>query len=372
MVNAVRPRAIQLEASSFCQLRCPSCPTTSRAIHPAIGSGFLRLADFRTLLDENPQLLQIELSNYGEMLLNPELLAILELAHSRNVPLAAHNGVNLNSARDEILEGLVKYRFRFMTCSIDGASQETYGLYRVRGKFDRVIANVRKINDYKRQHGSEFPRLRWQFVVFGHNEHELPAARALAQELGMEFFAKLSWDPDLSPVRDAESVRRETGTGAATRAEFKQRTGGDYAQGICHQLWDSPQINWDGKVLGCCRNFWGDFGGNAFRDGLMPSVNHEKMVHARAMLRGRAPPRDDIPCTTCEIYLGMSAGQRWLRRDDVARGQALTVPEGLALAASWRDEGRLRDAAAAYRQILDVDPGNREALGELLRLGGGT
>ena len=48
-------------------------------------------------------------------------------------------------------------------------------------------------------------------------------------------------------------------------------------QEICHQLWDAPQINWDGKILGCCRNFWGDFGGNAFTEGLFQSVNSGQM-----------------------------------------------------------------------------------------------
>src|SRR5690349_12177568 len=94
-MQTVRPRAIRLEASSFCQLRCPSCPTTARAIHPAVGSGFLRLDDFRRLIDENPSLATIELSNYGEIFLNPQLLQIFELAHERNIALTAGNGVNL-------------------------------------------------------------------------------------------------------------------------------------------------------------------------------------------------------------------------------------------------------------------------------------
>jgi hypothetical protein len=77
-MQTIRPRAIRLEASSFCQLRCPSCPTTTRAIHPAVGSGFLRLDDFRRLIDENPSLAAIELSNFGEIFLNPQLLQIFE------------------------------------------------------------------------------------------------------------------------------------------------------------------------------------------------------------------------------------------------------------------------------------------------------
>jgi MoaA/NifB/PqqE/SkfB family radical SAM enzyme len=313
LTQIIRPDAIRLEASSFCQLRCPSCPTTAGVIHPAVGSGFLRLDDFRNLLDENPFVTSIELSNYGEIFLNPQLLQILELAHERNVALTAANGVNLNHVRDEVLEGLVRYGLQRMTCSIDGASQETYSRYRVRGNFGQVIANLRRINQFKHQYRSQFPLLRWQFIVFGHNEGELPFAHQMAQQLGMEFYVKLSWDDDFSPITDRSLVRSATNTGAATRQEFKNLYGRDYTQGICQQLWDNPQVNWDGKVLGCCRNFWGDFGGNAFTDGLVPSLNNDKIAHARKMLRGEAPPRDDIPCTTCEIYLHRRANEQWLR-----------------------------------------------------------
>jgi MoaA/NifB/PqqE/SkfB family radical SAM enzyme len=312
----ILPRSVRIEASSHCQLRCPSCPTATGAIRPAIGSGFLKLTDLRKLLDENPTLAAIELSNYGEIFLNPHLLDILALAHERQVAVSAVNGVNLNTVRAEVLEAVVKYELRTMTCSIDGASPETYKIYRVRGDFDTVIGNIRKINAHKQRLGSEFPHLRWQFVVFGHNEHELPAARRMAADLGMEFFAKLSWDDDVSPLRDKDAVRQALGVGAATRDEFRARHGRDYMDGLCHQLWDSPQINWDGKVLGCCRNFWGDFGGNAFTDGLAASLNTETLARARAMLQGQAPPRDDIPCTTCSIYIDMQTSGRWLTRPD--------------------------------------------------------
>jgi MoaA/NifB/PqqE/SkfB family radical SAM enzyme len=311
-VSNVEPTEIRLEASSFCQLRCPSCPTTTRAIHPAVGSGFLKLGDFQKLINENPWLKVIELSNYGEIFLNPDLLAMMEYAHRRNVVLRAENGVNLNSVKEEVLEGLVKYKFASMTCSIDGGSDETYKVYRIKGNFDRVIGNIKKINFYKKKYQSELPELNWQYVVFGHNEHEISAARKLAGELNMRFHVKLSWDDDFSPVQDQEAVRKETG--AASRDEFRQRKGVEYMQGICHQLWDQPQINWDGKILGCCRNFWGDFGGNAFRDGLLKSINSEKMNYARDMLRGREVERSDIPCTTCSIYQRMKADGKWLKR----------------------------------------------------------
>ena len=308
------PRRIRIEASSFCQRRCLSCPTTTGAIHPAIGSGFLRFDDFARLIAWAPRLEHIELCNYGEVFLNPDLPRILQHAHEHRIAVSIWNGANLNNAREEALEALVRYGLREMICSIDGASQETYAKYRVRGNFDAVFGNIEKINHYKKKYRSTLPHLRWQFVVFGHNEHEIPVARSMAEKLGMEFSTKLTWDPDCSPIRDPALVRLHTGSAVASRDEHERPSGESYVKYICHQLWDEPQINFDGKVLGCCRNFWGDFGGNAFTSGIIDGVNHEKMIHARQMLTGRAPLRADIPCSTCDVYIGMQQRDRFLER----------------------------------------------------------
>jgi len=303
---------INLEASSVCQLRCPSCPNTTKAILPIVGSGFLRLSDFQKLIDENPWIKRIELSNYGEIFLNPDILEIIKHAYKRKVVLTADIGVNFNNVKSDVLEGLVKYKFRSMTISIDGASNETYKQYRIRGNYNKVIENIKQINLFKKQYQSKYPLLTWQYVVFGFNEHELPKAKKLADELNMVFSPKLSWDNEFSPVVNREVVRQEIG--AATRDEYKEKFGIDYKQSICHQLWDRPQINWDGKVLGCCRNFWGDFGGNVFTDGILECLNNEKINYARNMLLGRQESRDDIPCATCEIYLDMGKKGNWLKR----------------------------------------------------------
>jgi MoaA/NifB/PqqE/SkfB family radical SAM enzyme len=201
---------------------------------PAVGNGFLRLTDFQNLLDENPLITEIELSNYGEIFLNPDLLEIIKHAYERKVTLTADNGVNLNNVKREVLEELVKYKFRSMTVSIDGASNETYKRYRIGGNYDVVIENIKKINIFKKQYQSKYPLLSWQFVIFGHNEHELTTAKKMANELNMFFYSKLSWDAEFSPVRNQEVVRKEHGI--VSRREYKEKYGMDYSQGICHQL----------------------------------------------------------------------------------------------------------------------------------------
>ncbi len=313
-MKKIKPHKIRLEASSLCQLQCPCCTTASGEIKKGIGYGYLKAVHFKKLIDENPFIKAADISNFGEIFLNPELPDIIRYAHEKDIQLTADNGVNLNTVTDEVLECLVKNRFYRISVSIDGASQETYEQYRVKGHFDTVIENIRKINRYKQKRRTPFPYLMWQFVIFGHNEHELPAAKKLATELDMTFHPKLSWDRDFSPVKNPEFIKKETGLTATDRSEYKKNTGKNYAAAICHQMWEEPQINWDGRVFGCCINYWKAYTGNVFTDGLLPTLNSEMILYARDMLLGKKPSRKDIPCSTCDLYRDYCKDNRWLKR----------------------------------------------------------
>lgn len=213
--------------------------------------------------------------------------------------------MNLNFATEAALEAVVRYRVRGLLCSIDGASQETYSRYRVNGNLHRVLANIDRIREYRAQYRSAFPLLYWQFVVFGHNEHEIEVARAMAAARGMDFVPKLSWDSDYSPVHNRDLVSIQTGIGAATRKEYQERRGTEYSRNICFQLWHKPVLNWNGAMLGCCVNYWRDFGVNGFSSTLAEAIASPKLDYARHMLTGEAEPREDIPCASCGQYAEM-------------------------------------------------------------------
>jgi MoaA/NifB/PqqE/SkfB family radical SAM enzyme len=294
-------RRIRLDVSTICQLKCKACWTADGLNRQGVvGWGLLKAERFERLLEENPDIRSIEIANWGEVFLNPEIVGIMEAAHRRGVRLSAVSGANLNRVTDEALEALVKYGFHHLSVSIDGTSRETYEQYRVGGNFDDVIANVRRINHYKRIYGSDLPHLTWQFIIFGHNEHELPEARRWAEELGMEFAPKLNHTPSVSPVKDEEFVRRASGLGAASRSEYRETVQREY-NAPCIQLWNEPQINWDGKMLGCCANKYGDFG-NVFEEGLENVLTGPKFVRAKNVVLGRVSPREDDPCFGCPVY----------------------------------------------------------------------
>lgn len=314
-----RPRQLRLEASTRCQLACPLCLTTKGKTHEGIGKGTLRFSDFRQLVDENRWLRDIELSNWGEIFLNPDLPEIIRYAYRRKIRLSAVNGTNFNHVSPAALQAMVKYRFHALTCSIDGASAETYRQYRVRGDFERVIGNLRSLQQMKQRYRSQFPRVTWQFIPFGHNQHELPRARELAKELGMDFAIKLASETSeaMFPLTDPDAIRPFTYDGIATRSEYYAKHGHKYLQNeTCLQLWRQPQVNFDGSLLGCCMNNWGTFG-NVFEEGLLSALNGERMQYAREMLQGKAPPRPDIPCSACKYFVLRRHHGNWLTDEQI-------------------------------------------------------
>jgi MoaA/NifB/PqqE/SkfB family radical SAM enzyme len=292
---------IRIDASTICQLQCPICPTANRIIAKSvIGSNYLKFSNFKQFIDQNDKIKTIELSNWGEIFLNPDLPKIIQYAHEHHVSLTAGNGVNLNRASEEVLKAVVTYKFKLINISIDGATNETYKQYRRNGNFDEVIKNIKKINEFKKRYHTVYPILIWQFIIMGHNEHELLSAKKKAKELNMIFFPKLNWDSSYSPIVDKEAVRKNAGLSFVTRDEYFQKFQKDYIL-ECSQFWTSPQINWDGKLLGCCQNMWGDYG-NVFEQGLIACLQSEKYQYAKGMILGTMPPREDIPCIKCPTY----------------------------------------------------------------------
>ena len=183
------PKKVRLEACSLCQLDCPACGSRQiEKIAPKGWSGYLKFDDFRKFIDDN-NFEEIFLSNNGEIFLNPEIDEIIKYYYQKGIKLDA--SANLNTISDKTLENLVKYKFYHMKVALDGATPETYKIYRRGGDFNKVIDNIKKINYFKKKYNSEYPHLFWQFILFGHNEHEIELAKKKAKELGMKIEFKM-------------------------------------------------------------------------------------------------------------------------------------------------------------------------------------
>ena len=306
-------KKIRVESCSLCQLRCTGCPSHAKKSRPfVLGKGYLTAANFARLLLSDRTIEKVDLVNFGEMLLNPELLDIVRVAKSAGVETTAWGGVNLNTAKEETLRGLVRLGFNSLSASIDGACQETYSQYRIGGDFGTVLKNLDIIVDEKRKLGTDRPALRWQMVVFGHNEHEIATCRKMAEDRGMSFFPKMNHTPTMNPIRDAEAVMRETGWTAPDRPGFVRKEKKLYQGGACRQLFNQLQVNWDGRSFGCCVNYWKPMTDkNAFEDGLPAIENGAELALARRIVTGAEPAPPDHFCAVCSTYAAMRRKNMW-------------------------------------------------------------
>ena len=294
------PKKIRLEACSLCQLNCPACGSRQiEKIAPKGWSGYLKFDDFRKFIDDN-NFEEVHLSKSGEIFLNPELDEIIEYSYQKGIKLEA--SANLNTISDKTIENLVKYKFHYMRVALDGATPETYKIYRAGGDFNQVIDNIKKINYFKKKYNSEFPKLSYQFILFGHNEHEIELAKKKAKELDMEIDFKRNYAPRYSPVKNVKLVEKQTGIKIVEENnEYIKVANNTKKSPICNMLFKSPQIDYNGIFLGCCRTSLTNFKVNVFKEGLLNALNDPCVLYAKLMLSDTSTPaKKGVPCSNCD------------------------------------------------------------------------
>jgi len=86
------------------------------------------------------------------------------------------------------------------------------------------------------------------------------AARKIAKELDMNFYVELSYEDMcdgkvFSPIKNRELIKKEIGLDVGDRQEYYNKYGISYIRATCLQLWNEPQINYNGRLLGFASNF---------------------------------------------------------------------------------------------------------------------
>lgn len=300
MIELPKISEVSIDFSTICQLRCVECSTSKGITHNGIvGRGQLSYDDFVAFIDKNSEIKRMEMSNWGEIFLNRDINKIIKYAFDKGVTLYCGNGTNFNDVEEETLEALVKYSVEYLNISIDGATQETYEKYRVRGNLAKVLHNIERLNFYKEKYKSDFPKLSWQFVIFGHNEHELPLVKNLCKKYNMTFNPKLNYS-SFSPVANRDFVRKESGLGVADRQEYKEKHKHEY-KAPCYHCFASPQINWNGDILGCSVNKWKTLGNIKAMSVEEWTKSEVFMTLADVLFNGKDCP-DNLPCFYCPNY----------------------------------------------------------------------
>jgi radical SAM protein with 4Fe4S-binding SPASM domain len=276
------PFYLTLESGNSCNLRCPLCPTTFRGA--SMPRGMLTLANAQTILDRFPALIEVNFSLWGEPFLNKEIFDIVKYAHSRKIRTIIQSNFSLKHFDAAMAQRILDSGLTELCLSIDGASQESYEVYRRRGDLARVLHNIEMLRRLQREQKRQSPKVTWKMVVNRFNEHEIPMARAEAERLGLDFVVVEIYTPShmkeaWKPHQDVEQA------GVSTHTDGTEQ---------CYQLWQVMTVNFNGDVFPCCAE-WSpkDALGNVLQQPVSAIWNHAEYRRRRANNKSGPPRCDD-------------------------------------------------------------------------------
>lgn len=176
----VKPRVVHIEPTVRCNLKCIHCDHTywDRKCPDLTYEGF------RHIIDQMPDLNRVIMHGMGEPLLNKDIHRMVEYASKERKlkTIMSSNGNLMNEAhaRQLIANGL-----QVLSFSMDGATKETYEKIRVRGNFDRLVKNIRRLVELKNEMNSKTPWVYFSMVCMKDNIHEFLKLIELAKEIGV-------------------------------------------------------------------------------------------------------------------------------------------------------------------------------------------
>jgi len=180
-------KIVELEITNKCQAACPMCP---RNIHGGIENKELKLNDwsfndFKHIFTKDV-VNKIEnftfCGNFGDPLLNTELLEILEYIKENNPSTYVHIHTNGSLRNITWWKNLILYLpyNHDVTFALDGLA-DTNHLYRVDTDFNKIIENAKAFI-------ASGGNANWQFILFKHNQHQIEQAELLSKKIGFKKF----------------------------------------------------------------------------------------------------------------------------------------------------------------------------------------
>lgn len=236
----VQPFSIAIEPTNICNLKCPECPTGNQQL--SRDSGMMSFDTFKNIVDSlKGTLINITLHFQGEPLLNKDIYRFIDYADKNNIFTTLSTNAQLLKTS---YKKLAKAGLKRLIISLDGLSQQTYNLYRKEADINKVFEALEHIAIEKINNK---PQIELQFLVFSHNEHEIPNLKKIKTKYKIDKVAiktaQISNNPNLAPQNPKYSRYKK----ADNQLVIKSRS-----KNACFRMFSSAVITWDGNVVPCC------------------------------------------------------------------------------------------------------------------------
>ena len=245
-VFPAHPIALSVEASGFCQLKCPECPTGAAALSRKKGIMDIKIYD-NIINDTSKYILYLNLYFQGEPLLHSHISKFIRKASEKNIYTTISTNAQLLD--DSNCRNLTESGLSRIVISLDGFSQNVYETYRRGGNVENVKNGILNLIKARKEFESSTPVIVVQTLAFNHNKHEIPAIQKWCKESGVDKLeiktAQMNdfGDGKVQPLKEKSRYQ--------TSSEKEYSVPGK-AYNHCWRQWSSAVITWNGQVVPCC------------------------------------------------------------------------------------------------------------------------
>ncbi len=181
--NPSFPSILEIETSTHCNINPPCVMCYPRLFDKRQFKGEIAksVTEKLTLFLKNFR--TISLHGVGEPLLGKNLFVILDNINTDRTDVQFNsNGLLLT---EEMSRKLIAKKLKLIDFSLDAATSETYKKIR-RSDFQRVIGNIRKLSEIKRELGVKHPVIKLNMTLMNENLGEVTPFIEMASRLGAE------------------------------------------------------------------------------------------------------------------------------------------------------------------------------------------
>jgi radical SAM protein with 4Fe4S-binding SPASM domain len=173
-----------MDMNNKCNLRCRMCYFSLDLRNEPYSVMNQKLFE-KIASDVFPRTVQVNLSCAAEPFLLKEFPDYLTIAKKYPVPTTVVV-TNAYLMDERISKSLIDFELTYVDVSIDGATKSTYESIRKGSDFDRVIGNVKALQEMKRSYGAKSPMLYLDYALMRSTIDEFPDFIRLAKSLGAD------------------------------------------------------------------------------------------------------------------------------------------------------------------------------------------
>lgn len=172
---------VEVEVSTFCNLSCPMCERT----HWKEPNRNMTLEEFKNIIDQFPDLKQIGLTGIGESLMNKDFIEMQKYV-KKDPDVYMEIFDHFHNTTDKVLNEWVDMGLDKIYVSMDAAHEETYAFQRPGSNFEKVLNNIKKLDQIKKDKGVHYPRFCFHYIINKQNLCDVLDYLDLVKDLGVD------------------------------------------------------------------------------------------------------------------------------------------------------------------------------------------